>query len=297
MELLRWSGSWPGVPRYDPIVLSVVPNAGRRAQALGGDAAQVALDLPTEGLPRGREVTTTTAGTGEVLSITFIEGSGPTDSPLVRRAMNLAVDKDAISYGLRGDLEEAALWAPSGVVGYDAERIPWGFDPERAVDLLEQAGYPDGFNFTMEVVEGQIPGDGAVYAAVEGYLELAGITVDRQVIDMSEWRARLDDSNWRGGGFSLAWSAGPLADGAVPFGLVGCGAPEPVACHPETRRPLQVVRTTADPEARQQALGVVLDATAEDPPGLFLTEPVEVWGWREAAEGIGYRHGELVLDG
>jgi peptide/nickel transport system substrate-binding protein len=242
-------------------------------------------------------VTTSPSGTGEVLSITFVDGSGPTDSPLVRRAMNLAVDKDAISYALRGDLEAASLWAPEGVVGYDPERIPWGFDPERAVDLLAQAGYPDGFNFTMEVVEGRVVGDAAVYAAVEGYLELAGITVDRRVIDLPAWRARIDNANWRGDGFSLTWSAGPLADGAVPFALVGCGAPQPVACHPATRSSLRVVRTTSDPEARQDALGTVLDATAEDPPALFLTEPVEVWGWSQAVDGIEYHNGGLVLDG
>ena len=58
-----------------------------------------------------------------------------------------------------------------------------------------------------------------------------------------------------------------------------------------------MVRTTADPDTRQEALGSVLDATAEDPPALFLTEPVEVWGWGQAVDGIGYRNGELVLDG
>jgi peptide/nickel transport system substrate-binding protein len=297
MQLVRWSGSWRGVPGYDPVVLSVVPMAAARANALLGGKAEVALSLPVDPVPSGDGVTTSPLGTSEVLSITFVDGSGPTDSPLVRRAMNLAVDKDAISYALRGDLEAASLWAPGGVVGYDPERIPWGFDAERAVDLLTQAGYPDGFNFTMEVVEGRVAGDAAVYAAVEGYLELAGITVDRRVIDLPAWRARIDNSNWRGDGFSLTWSAGPLADGAVPFALVGCGAPRPVACHPDTRSSLRVVRTTSDPETRQEALGTVLDATAEDPPALFLTEPVEVWGWSQAVDGIEYHNGELVLEG
>ncbi len=296
-QLVRWNGSWRGVPRYDPVALVVVPTAPGRAEALLNGAADVALGLPVDLDPGGAGVTTAAVGTSEVLSVTFVDGSGPTDSPLVRQAMNLAVDKDAISYALRGDLEDASMWAPAGVVGYDAERIPWGFDLDRAVSLLDQAGYPDGFNFSMEVVEGRVAGDGDVYAAVEGYLELAGITVDRTVIDLPAWRARLENSNWRGDGFSLTWSAGPLADGAVPFGLIGCGAPRPVACHPDTRESLRVVRTTADPEERQEALGSVLDATAEDPPALFLTEPVEVWGWGQAVDGIGYRNGELVLDG
>ena len=297
MQLQRWTGSWRGVPQYDPVVLTVVLTAPARTAALVEGNAEVALGLPVHQLPTSEEVTTAAVGTSEVLSITFVDGSGPTDSPLVRRAMNLAVDKEAISYGLRGDLEQASLWAPAGVVGHDPERSPWGFDLDRAVDLLEQAGYPDGFNFTMEVVEGRIVGDDAIYAAVEGYLELAGITVDRSVIDLPAWRTRIDNGNWRGDGFSLTWSAGPLADGAVPFALVGCGAAQPVACHPDTRSSLRAVRTTADAEARQEALASVLDATADDPPALFLTEPVEVWGWRQAADGIGYHNGELILDG
>ncbi len=295
---MRWNGSWRGVPRYDPVVFAVVPTAPGRAEALLDGAADVALGLPVDLDPGGEGVTTAAVGTSEVLSITFVDGSGPTDSPLVRQAMNLAVDKDAISYALRGDLEDASLWAPAGVVGYDAERIPWGFDLDRAVSLLDQAGYPDGFNFSMEVVEGRVAGDGDVYAAVEGYLELAGITVDRTVIDLPAWRARLENSNWRGDGFSLTWSAGPLADGAVPFGLVGCGAPRPVACHPGH----QGARCGWSGRQRTRRHARRRSARCSMPQPrirrrLFLTEPVEVWGWGQAADGIGYRNGELVLDG
>ena len=282
IQLVRWSGSWRGNPGYDPVVLAVVPSAAARADALLQGEAQVALGLPEDPVPSGNGVTTSAVGTGEVLSITFVDGSGPTDSPLVRRAMNLAVDKDAISYSLRGDLEAAALWAPRAWSDIDPERIPWGFDPERAVDLLAQAGYPDGFNFTMEVVEGRVAGDGDVYAAVEGYLELAGITVDRRVIDLPAWQG--PTSKTPTGGVMVSHSPGapvrwPTARCPLPLSAVALHNRWRATRTPGARCGWYGPHPTR--ETRQEALGTVLDATAEDPPALFLTEPIDVWGWRQ----------------
>jgi peptide/nickel transport system substrate-binding protein len=71
----------------------------------------------------------------------------PFDDIRVREAMELAVDKRSISedvlYGFSMPL--ASLYF-SGQVGYRPELEVSPYDPERAVELLEEAGYPDGFS-------------------------------------------------------------------------------------------------------------------------------------------------------
>ncbi len=71
----------------------------------------------------------------------------PFDNPLVRRALNMAVDKKAIceKYLLGGQVP-AYNWIPPGTPGYPYPAAP-GYDPEQARKLLAQAGYPGGKGF------------------------------------------------------------------------------------------------------------------------------------------------------
>ena len=65
----------------------------------------------------------------------------------VRQAMNLAIDRTAIAQAIF-----EGYGAPVGVSpGYpwSDELEPYPYDPDRARELLEEAGYPDGFSVEM----------------------------------------------------------------------------------------------------------------------------------------------------
>lgn len=67
--------------------------------------------------------------------------------PRVRLALNLAIDREGIVNGvLFGEGEAAYQPLPSGVFGH-TEGIQGAYDPERARELLEEAGYGDGLKF------------------------------------------------------------------------------------------------------------------------------------------------------
>jgi len=71
----------------------------------------------------------------------------PLDNVWVRRALNLAIDRDAISRDLlKGSREAWGRLTPTGYPGYDGPR-PVTFDPERARACLAKAGYPGGKGF------------------------------------------------------------------------------------------------------------------------------------------------------
>jgi ABC-type oligopeptide transport system substrate-binding subunit len=71
----------------------------------------------------------------------------PLDNPDVRRALNYAVDRDAIANDLlKGSRRPWGNYAPSGYPGYDP---PPGitFDPDKARAFLARAGFPGGKGF------------------------------------------------------------------------------------------------------------------------------------------------------
>ena len=71
----------------------------------------------------------------------------PTRNPLVRRAINYAIDRQKIVTYFKNGLELPATqgFIPAGMPGYDSD-VHYGYDynPAKARELLAAAGYPDG---------------------------------------------------------------------------------------------------------------------------------------------------------
>ncbi len=71
----------------------------------------------------------------------------PLDDVRVRRALNLAIDREAIAHDLlKGSRDPWGRITPSGYPGYLGP-TPVSYDPERARRYLAQAGYPGGRGF------------------------------------------------------------------------------------------------------------------------------------------------------
>jgi peptide/nickel transport system substrate-binding protein len=71
--------------------------------------------------------------------------------PRVRRALNLAIDRDRLAKELlKGTAKVAHGLHTPGCPSYDPRFIDHGYDPEDARRLLAEAGYPEGFEMTLQ---------------------------------------------------------------------------------------------------------------------------------------------------
>ncbi len=111
----------------------------------------------------------------------------------VRLALNLAVDKEAVMQRVLGGLGSAVgswLAYPSDPWNTDALKRPYPYDPARARALLTEAGYPNGFEVTMNLTawpgRGYLPDVGE---AVATYWEKVGIKVKRRPVDRAVFAA------------------------------------------------------------------------------------------------------------
>ncbi|MEW6731563.1 MAG: peptide ABC transporter substrate-binding protein [Acidobacteriota bacterium] len=96
----------------------------------------------------------------------------PFDDVRVRRAINMAIDKEAIAYNLvgRGELP-ATSFVPPGVAGYPQLKGP-GYDPKQARQLLVEAGYPNGAGFPKTTIYyNTLDGHRQIAEAVQGMLK------------------------------------------------------------------------------------------------------------------------------
>ena len=129
----------------------------------------------------------------------------------VRLALNLAVDKQAIMQRVLGGLGTVVgswLSYPSDAWNTDELKKPYPYDPTKAKALLAEAGYPNGFEVTMNLTawpgRGYLPDVGE---AVATYWERIGLKVKRRPVDRAVFASDFRKRAYAG--VALAY-AGPI---------------------------------------------------------------------------------------
>jgi dipeptide transport system substrate-binding protein len=84
--------------------------------------------------------------------IAFNTRKKPLDNKLVRQALNLAVNKDAILKSVyQGMGQVAKNPIPPSMLGYNDKVKDYAYDPAQAKALLVKAGFPDGFALDLSL--------------------------------------------------------------------------------------------------------------------------------------------------
>ncbi len=97
----------------------------------------------------------------------------------VRQALNYAIDREAITESIYGEFGiPTAQFVPEGIGGYlpELEEV-YPYDPDKAKELLAEAGYPDGFSFTVAEQPGFDGSDLLPQAMAAQFAEI-GVTME-----------------------------------------------------------------------------------------------------------------------
>ncbi len=90
----------------------------------------------------------------QTVNTMFCKTDGPLADPLVRRAINMAIDREAIGEAIyAGTASPSTQPWPDGHVFNNPDLVDFlAYDPDAAAALLEEAGYADGFDIDMYVI-------------------------------------------------------------------------------------------------------------------------------------------------
>ncbi|MFC0531661.1 ABC transporter substrate-binding protein [Phytohabitans kaempferiae] len=164
----------------------------------------------------------------------------------VRQALNYAVDRESIARGIYGEHGAATeqIVGP-GQSGYNEEKR-YPYDPERARELLAEAGYPDGFSLAVVSVSTT----DAVVQAVADNLREIGVDVAITAAGsgdqyLEQMRSRRFPAYGIGYGFQELQRTGPnlFLPGATQFNPFGSSDEEVARLFREA--------AAADPQARE----------------------------------------------
>jgi peptide/nickel transport system substrate-binding protein len=141
---------WGPRPVYQTVVFRVIPEAsGRTAALLAGDVDIVTTGVPPVDFSRISQNAATSVGSTQSLRVGYIKFNTlkkPFDDVRVRQALNYAVDKDALTRNLFGNLTSKSncqILTPQ-YFGYNPDLKPYPFDQAKARELLQAAGVGSG---------------------------------------------------------------------------------------------------------------------------------------------------------
>ncbi|MEJ6396411.1 ABC transporter substrate-binding protein [Yoonia sp. 208BN28-4] len=218
-----------------------------------------------------------------------VTDENPFSDPRVRLAAAHAINIDAIDrVVMRGKIEPASQLVPEGISGYsDANSDRPGYDPDRARELLAEAGYPDGFSFGLKCTNDRYINDESLCRAAASMFAAVGLDAELTTMPVRNYweQLRADDFDM----YLLGWSPGTFdAEHPIRFLLHSQDDEKKLGSwnfgnysNARVDELLPMVQQELDPAKRQELIDEIVALTQEDVAYVPLyTQPL-IWAMKD----------------
>jgi peptide/nickel transport system substrate-binding protein len=135
---------WNGAPGYSEIVYKLIPESSQRLALLQSgeiDVAEGLSALQLESLEGDEKFQTVATVKNEFVYAAINQDKEPLDDVKVRQALQYATPSEQIAEAVyKGKAEPTKNLLPANYPKYDGSLSPYKFDPEKAKELLKEAG-------------------------------------------------------------------------------------------------------------------------------------------------------------
>ncbi len=286
VTLVRNDDYYKGAPQLESVVIRFVTDSAVQLQGLLTGEFDVIdtvaqADLPT--VESNADLELVREPSGLVLVAALNNRREPLNDPRVRRAINLAVDTEVVMEVSYNGGTQVGTFMEAGSPWYPDSVEPYGYDPEAARALLEEAGVQ---NLKLDMVLPQ-PYEEHIQAGqiVQDYLSDVGIQAEIRIVEWGVWLSEVN-----GGPFDFDITVIGHTGKLDPSGRLG-GIGNPARNYtgldsPEVAELVATANVTSDPAQRAELYGEALELIHEAAPFLFFGTPDRIYAQRASVEGF-----------
>ncbi|HEY8546465.1 MAG TPA: ABC transporter substrate-binding protein [Acidimicrobiales bacterium] len=275
---------WGDAPDIETVNYEFVTEAGTRLAGLKSGQYDLITNLAPQDVdeaPAFAEIQ------GQEHPIIILNAdAGITADPNVRKALNLAVDKEAIVeqvYGGYAAVDPGQLLSES-IVGFNEDLEAYPYDPDEAKSLIEEAGVAGETITLVGESSGRWLNDRELVEAVASYWTEAGLNVDLQTPGFDEYLDVLFDRDTRADAIFVS-SSNDLLDAdrqlSTFYQAGGIGASN---SDEELAALIDQARAELDPEARAPLYNEAVQLAYDQAYFVWLVNNKDLYGLSERIE-------------
>jgi peptide/nickel transport system substrate-binding protein len=298
--------NWWGKPEHNlkEIVFTSIGSDATRVAALLSGEVDVIEPVPIQDIQRVDSSGIATVLTGPELRTIFIgmdqgrdellysniKGKNPFKDIRVREAFYKAIDVELIkSRVMRGLSTPTALMIAPSLFSLSKDFVRPKADPDAAKKLLAEAGYPDGFQVTMDCPNDRYVNDAAICQAVVGMLARIGVKVDLLAQPKAQYFAKvLKAGGYNTSFYMLGWTPSTSDAQNVLHDIMGCNndlddktrgeANLGNYCNKEIDKLTDAILVEADAAKREQMIKQAFEIATKDYGYIPLHQQALAWG-------------------
>jgi peptide/nickel transport system substrate-binding protein len=289
-----FAGYWEGAPRLRQVFMRVMKEDGARVAALEAGDVDMIQNVPPDQVKRltgaGYEIVwELMARQHFVVANSVLEGGGPFKDPRVRQALNHAVDKEAILSRLffgYGKVAEGQF-VDSRAAGYNKALKRFPYNPARAKELLAAAGFGGGITTPIPfwATQGVYPKDKETIEAIAGYLADVGVNVQINQVEWAKFTEAYYGSKMNGLNLQ-GWNYFPVMDADFIITHYKTSNKPPWYGNEKFDDVYRRSTVATDPAQRQGLLEEAQQILHDDPPGLYLLHPPDMFAVTRKVQGF-----------
>lgn len=285
---------WGEKPKVDRLVFKFVPEAGTRVLQLEKGEVDVAYTIPlieVERLKKNPALEIVHPPLTMRYFVVLNNSRPPFDDVRVRRAVNYAVDKHALVKSIWSGMVRVMDSPMASAEKFYVRVGEYRYDPARAKQLLQEAGYDTSATWKLFASAGRFDGEGGMAEAVQAYLSQVGVKTTVEKLDYATFNRTITkpqkDSepglhiqNW-GGADPEITTRFTLHSGRFPP-----GGNRAFFHNPRVDELLEKGTAESNFEERKAFYAEAQKLIWNDAPWIFVAEATLVVGWNKNVKGV-----------
>jgi peptide/nickel transport system substrate-binding protein len=274
---------WQGAPSISEVTFRPIPETSTRVAALQSGDVDVITEVPAFRQEEFESMDTVEVRPVPSTYIQYIALDGTKNPALadvqVRQAIQYATNvPEIIEFLFDGSAAQISIPLAHGTFGADESIAPYPYDPEKAVELLTAAGYPDGITIELDAPVGRYAQDKEVAEALVGQWATVGITVTLNINSWADQLTKYRDGAALAEAHFMGWGTSTFDADDILWGGFARQPTKNNYFNEEVTDLVGQAQVSMDNSEREQLYSDALHIIYEEVPWLFLFQQFDIYG-------------------